>query len=85
MNKRKLSLGNSNISGERITEARKRKNMTQVELAAKIQVKGVDIGTTAFSQLEGQKRPATDIELKAISEVLDVSIDWLTKNERTTN
>ena len=84
MNKRKLSLGKRNISGKRVTEARKLKRMSQVELLAKMQVMGVEISIPALSLLEGQKRPVNDIELKAISQILGVSIDWLTDNEKTT-
>lgn len=84
MNKRKLSLGEKNISGKRVTEARKLKKMSQVELLAKMQVMGVEISIPALSLLEGQKRPVNDIELKAISKILGVSIDWLTDNEETT-
>lgn len=84
MNKRKLSLGEKNISGKRVTEARKLKKMSQVELLAKMQVMGVEISIPALSLLEGQKRPVNDIELKAISRILGVSIDWLTDNEKTT-
>lgn len=84
MNKRKLSLGKRNISGKRVTEARKLKKMSQVELLAKMQVMGVEISIPALSLLEGQKRPVNDIELKAISQILGVSIDWLTDNENTT-
>ncbi len=84
MNKRKLSLGERNISGKRVTEARKLKRMSQVELLAKMQVMGVEISIPALSLLEGQKRPVNDIELKAISQILGVSIDWLTDNEKTT-
>lgn len=84
MNKRKLSLGKRNISGKRVTEARKLKKMSQVELLAKMQVMGVEISIPALSLLEGQKRPVNDIELKAISKILGVSIDWLTDNEKTT-
>ena len=84
MNKRKLSLGERNISGKRVTEARKLKKMSQVELLAKMQVMGVEISIPALSLLEGQKRPVNDIELKAISQILGVSIDWLTDNEKTT-
>lgn len=84
MNKRKLSLGEKNISGKRVTEARKLKKMSQVELLAKMQVMGVEISIPALSLLEGQKRPVNDIELKAISKILGVSIDWLTDNEKTT-
>ena len=81
MNKRKLSLGNRNISGKRVTEARERKKMSQVELLVKMQVMGVEISVPALSLLEGQKRPVNDIELKAISKILGVSIDWLADNE----
>lgn len=84
MNKRKLSLGEKNISGKRVTETRKLKKMSQVELLAKMQVMGVEISIPALSLLEGQKRPVNDIELKAISKILGVSIDWLTDNEKTT-
>ena len=38
----------------------------------------------ASSLLEEQKRPVNDIELKAISKILGVSIDWLKGNEKTT-
>lgn len=84
MNKRKLSLGKINISGKRVTEARKLKKMSQVELFAKMQVMGVEISIPVLSLLEGQKRPVNDIELKTISKILVVSIDWLTDNEKTT-
>ena len=55
VNKRKLSLGKRNISGKRVTEARKLKKMSQVELLAKMQVMGVEISIPALSLLEGQK------------------------------
>ena len=84
MNKMQLSLGERNISGKRVTEARKLKKMSKVELLAKIQVMGVEISIPALFLLEGQKRPVNDIELKAISKILGVSIDWLTDNEKTT-
>jgi len=51
--------------------------MKQVELLAKLQVEGIDISITALSLLEGQKRPVTDIELNALTNILQVSVDWL--------
>ena len=35
----------------------------------------------ALSLLEGQKRPVSDIELKALVEILEVSPDWLLGRE----
>ncbi|WP_031473713.1 helix-turn-helix domain-containing protein [Agathobaculum desmolans] len=77
MNKRKLSLGNRNIIGARVTEARTAQGILQKDLLARMQVVGVDISLPALSLLEGQKRPVSDIELKALSEILNVDARWL--------
>ena len=74
---RKLELGDRNIIGARVTQARKAKGMKQVELLAKLQLAGVDLSVPALSLLEGQKRPVSDIELNAIADILGVSVDWL--------
>jgi len=55
--------------------------MKQVELLAKLQLEGIEISTPALSLLEGQKRPVTDIELNAIANILNVSVDWLLGRE----
>lgn len=77
LNKRKLSLGDRNIIGARVTEARTAQGMLQKDLLARMQVAGVDISLPALSLLEGQKRPVSDIELKALSEILNVDARWL--------
>lgn len=63
--------------GARVTQARQRQKMKQVELLAKLQVAGVEISVPALSLLEGQKRPVSDKELIALADVLGVSVDWL--------
>jgi transcriptional regulator with XRE-family HTH domain len=50
------------------------RGMKQHELVARMQLKGVDINPSSLSKLEGQVRAATDIEIKAIAEILDVNI-----------
>ncbi|MBQ9963617.1 MAG: XRE family transcriptional regulator [Clostridia bacterium] len=81
MNTRRLPLGDRNLIGARVTKARKMRKMKQVDLLAKLQVAGIDITTPALSLLEGQRRPVSDIELKALSEILEVSVDWLLGND----
>ncbi|MBO5646932.1 MAG: XRE family transcriptional regulator [Clostridia bacterium] len=81
MKPRKLSLGDRNIIGRRVTEARLTKGWKQVELLAKLQLAGIDMSVPALSLLEGQKRPVSDIELKALAEILEVSPDWLLGRE----
>ena len=81
MKKRTLALGNRNMVGAQVTIARQRLGMTQVELLAQLQVNGIDISIPALSLLEGQKRPVSDFELCALSDVLGVSVDWLLGRE----
>lgn len=82
MKLRRLELGSKNLVGTRVTEARQMRGMKQVELLARLQTprlqtRGTDISIPALSLLEGQKRPVTDTELAALSDVLGVSVDWL--------
>ena len=81
MKPRKLELGDRNIIGKRVTEARLAQGMKQVELLAKLQLAGIDISVPALSLLEGQKRPVSDIELNALADILNVSVDWLLGRE----
>ena len=81
MKKRKLALGNRNIIGARVTEARQSKNMKQIELLTQLQLHGIEISTPELSLLEGQKRPVSDIELNALADILEVSVDWLLGRE----
>lgn len=81
MKTRKLELGDRNLIGARVTEARRRKGMKQNELLARLQTAGVDMSTPALSLLEGQKRPVSDIELNALADVLGVSVNWLLGRE----
>ena len=81
MKTRKLELGDRNLIGARVTKARQNLNMKQVELLAKLQLSGIDMSIPALSLLEGQKRPVSDIELNALADILNVSVDWLLGRE----
>lgn len=81
MRKRKLELGERNLVGARVTQARENLHMKQVELLAKLQVEGIEISVPALSLLEGQKRPVSDKELNALANILHVSVDWLLGRE----
>lgn len=70
-------MGNRNISGKRVTEARLARGMKQVELLTQLQLAGIEISVPALSLLEGQKRPVSDIELNSLADILGVSVDWL--------
>lgn len=75
MRVRKQALGDRNIVGARVEERRKAIGMKQKDLLAQLQVKGIDLNASGLSKLEGQVRSVTDIELKALCEVLGVSVN----------
>lgn len=81
MRTRKLKLGTRNLVGARVTQARNAKNMKQIDLLAKLQLVGIDMSIPALSLLEGQKRPVSDIELNALADILEVSVNWLLGRE----
>ncbi len=66
-----------NLSGERVKEARKRAKMSQEILAAKLQLRGLQIGQMAVSRIETGKRVVPDFELPILADALGVSTDWL--------
>lgn len=70
--------GLKNISGDRIHQMRTTKRISQAELAARMQVKGVIIEREAISKIETRDRFVTDYELMVFAEVLGVTMDWLT-------
>ena len=79
MKPRRQELGNKNIIGNKITQLRLENKIKQKELLAKLQTKGIDINPSSLSKLEGQTRPVSDIELKTLAEIFDISADDLLK------
>ena len=69
--------GKCNISGERIKSAHAKAKLTQDQLAARLQVAGLQMGQMAISRIESGKRLVSDFELPIIAEALNVSTDWL--------
>ena len=81
MKPRKAGYGDKNICGANVERIRKALGMKQATLVAKMQLSGVDINPSSLSKLEGQVRIASDIELKALSGILGVSMEELVKTE----
>lgn len=73
--------GAKNISGERIRQARVTQRLTQGDLAARMQLNGVQIEREAISKIESGVRFAADYELVHFSKVLGVAINWLVGEE----
>ena len=70
--------GGKNISGDYIHQARTTMRLSQADLAARMQVNGVNIEREAISKIETRDRFVTDYELMVFAKVLGVSMEWLT-------
>ena len=73
--------GRKNLCGDRVREERARLNITQADLAARLQVAGVIMERDSVSRIEIGTRFVTDYELVVLSNVLGVSLEWLTMCE----
>ena len=69
--------GRKNICGQRIHETRCSLRLTQSDLAAKLQVEGINIERDSISRIEIGTRFVADYELREISKILKVSVNWL--------
>lgn len=65
-----------NIVGLRVRKARRESGITQMELAARLQLLGITIDRSGIAKLEGGRRPASDIEVAAIAKILKTPISW---------
>ena len=79
MYKTRTEDGKNNVSGKNIVRLRKslKKKTSQRKLAEMLQRSGLDIDKNAIQRMESGARFITDIELKIIAEVLNVTCDEL--------
>ena len=69
--------GKKNICGDRVHEARCRLRLTQADLAARLQVKGIILERDSISRIEIGTRFVADYELRELSKILNVPVEWL--------
>ena len=68
---------NKNIISERLRQARKNKNLSQSDLAAKLQTLSLNIDQQMISKIEKNLRQVTDYEVACICKCLNVTPEWL--------
>lgn len=68
-----------NFIGDNVRRLRKMRDFTQEELAAKLQVEGLNIDRPMITKIELKQREVYDYEAFYISKVLKVSIEELFK------
>lgn len=67
----------SNLIARRLRHLRKERGLSQEELAAQLQLLGVDISQPLISKIEQNRRFVKDYELTCICQVLQVSLQDL--------
>ena len=69
--------GKKNICGDRIHEARCKMRLTQSDLAARLQINGIIMERDSVSRIEIGTRFVADYELRELSKILGVTVNWL--------
>lgn len=78
MYKNRAESGRNNICGEKIKQYRLSKpNISQKRLADLLQIQGLDLDKNAVQRIESGQRFVTDIELRILAKVLNVSYEEL--------
>ena len=67
--------------GARLKELRKRDSLSQRDLAYRFQLIGVDMDKNVITWIETNKRYVTDLELRAIAAIFNVSYKYLIDGE----
>ena len=77
MPKQRTTTGEKNLISQRLIKLRKEHHMSQRVLAYQLQFRGYDMDKNVITRIETNKRYVTDLELKAFTEVFQVSYDYL--------
>lgn len=70
-----------NISGNKLKELRKDAQMSQQDLAEKLQLEGIDLTSKEISKIETNNRLVQDFELFAFAKIFKVSADEFNVNQ----
>lgn len=82
MPKPRTTTGEKNLISQRLIKLRKEHHMSQRVLAYQLQLRGYDIDKNVITRIETNKRYVTDLELKAFTEVFQVSYDYLIEGKK---
>ncbi len=75
--KQRINANGKNLIGERLKELRNKNNLSQRDLASKLQLIGIDMDKNVITRIETNKRYVTDFELQALKQVFSVEYDYL--------
>ena len=71
--------GKKNLIGANLNALRKKYHLSQRGLAHELQLAGYDMDKNVITRIETQQRYVTDIEIKALCDLFNVSFEDLIK------
>lgn len=81
MPKPSAKTGAKNLIQERLKTLREARGLSQRDLAHLLQLAGYDVDKNVITRIETNKRYVSDIELKALAEIFQVSYSYLLDGE----
>lgn len=73
--------GNKNLISQNLIALRAKHNLSQRDLAQKMQLAGYNIDKNVITRIETQKRFVTDIEIEAFCMIFGVTFEELTSRK----
>ena len=74
--------GKKILISQKLIQLRKEKKISQRDLAGKLQLAGYDMDKNVITRIETGQRYVTDIELCALSKILNVRIEDLIEEDK---
>lgn len=82
MPKPRTKTGEKNLIANNLIDLRKKHHISQRLLAYKLQLAGYDMDKNVITRIETNKRYVTDIELKALCEIFDITYEELIEGKK---
>lgn len=82
MPKPRTKTGEKNLIADNLIELRKKHHISQRLLAYQLQLAGYDMDKNVITRIETNKRYVTDIELKALCEIFDITYEELIEGKK---
>lgn len=83
MPKPRTKTGEKNLIADNLIELRKKHHISQRLLAYKLQLAGYDMDKNVITRIETNKRYVTDIELKALCEIFEITYEELIEGKKS--
>lgn len=83
MPKQRNDTGDKNFIAPQLIKLRKYAKLSQRRLADKLQLSGYDIDKNVITRIETNKRYVTDLEIKALAQIFNISYSYLIDGVKT--